>query len=206
MSLKDFVETLLTFIHFRMHTTQDINTVFTTLASKYDYLIVACENEHEGRRHMHCLIGSTDLGKNNQNFRKFVKKEFMLQGNSDYSISSVRDKSKMITYILKDGQYQYQGFQHTHIEAFKKASFKKFDKVKFATELEKLRVIVVTNVTPVVDMYEGYFELKASYNQNISLSVADSIINKWYCQQNAYNRSELARSSAERFQRRLQGN
>lgn len=120
-------------------TKEEIQTI---LSKKYSAFVIS--EEEANNKHFHILIYHNDSnGKNaRQNLRNFLKKEYPeLMGNGSYSITETKvgTEKTLTKYVIKDGNFIYQGIEPSVIETLKKQSYKKFKGDEFKRGLQDLR-------------------------------------------------------------------
>lgn len=113
--------------------------------------------------HFHCLVQTQ---KKKKDITDIIKKELEIKGNEKFSVVPVRKLSQMKKYILKDGFYEYQGYDEKEIEILMLCSNKKgMDKI--STEIQELEEEFMSGNILFLRFCEKYVKIKIDYGQNI---------------------------------------
>lgn len=153
--------------------TKSKEEVLAKLSEKYNQIIVS--QESATRPHYHILLVHSDSNAKNaqQNLRNFLKSEWKVKGNEDYSITETRKGTltRLGAYVVKDGNFCQKGFSHEQIEGFKAVSYKKYTKNEFQNQLNIINEEFLTNPRMDIEDYiKKYTELKIAFNQNLNVS------------------------------------
>ena len=118
-----------TFYSFRIKNVKHINLdntfKFLNKKKKNKYLLLSLEDgQGPNGVHIHGMIGNNHI--TTQKVREYIKKMYPdAKGNKCLSVTIVKDVKQMSKYILKEGKYQYKGFDADFIRTMHKCSNKK---------------------------------------------------------------------------------
>lgn len=120
MQQSDILDTL-SWYHIRVHTDMQSEEIEQFL-NKHSFQFYFCAYEQEAARAHWQINVQTEC--KIEDLRQRVKDFFQVKG-SDYSVSKKKTTvKKLTTYLLKEGNYFYKGFQDSFIEDLKKLAFK----------------------------------------------------------------------------------
>lgn len=171
-------------------------TILQKVIDKYPGRIIVAEENADTNKHYHVLLETEiDLGTKNQNLRKFLKKEFEIKGNEDYSISleiKSGTEKRVAAYTIKDGCFVQQGYTEKDIEIFRKLSTKKYKAKEFKDALIKIEEKYISNKNcDMRSFIEDYVRLKADYNQVMNVNNMLNYINLIYTRKNGVSYMSL---------------
>lgn len=120
--MEDIFTSLYTWYHIRLHIDHEPEIIlghFKKLSLPY---LIARER-NASRPHYQILLGYNNTL---EHLRTYVKTTFDVRKQSMYSISAKRTTiQKLKTYLLKEGEYWYNGFSTDELDNLKKLCFKK---------------------------------------------------------------------------------
>lgn len=100
-------------LHIRIDTASD-HKIFEYLRGITERYIIATEKQRTNLHTHMCLETSVPV----QTIRNHIRKAGFV-GNGSYSVSQVRDLQKTVSYIMKDGDYETEGFSEEFLEECK---------------------------------------------------------------------------------------
>lgn len=168
-------------IHVRITTTlsmdiiQDFVRSFTTT-----YLI---SQEDPGvHQHYHILMEYQESDPKHNKLRYSLKTKLGLNGNGSYSISTVRSRSNLMKYILKDdGVFVKSNIPDEVISLMKRCSYKKSHDKKFSRDLLTIEEDYICSKLTLNQFKKAVLKLKVSYNQNLYPSHLKAYFYKLRC-------------------------
>lgn len=105
-----------------------------------------------------------------QIIRKWVKKEFGLKGNEDYSLSKVKNSEDYKKYIIKEDNWLSSGFDIDELKRYQTISYPK--KKRFQEEIDELEMTYLNSDMDDTQYLFSFFKLKAKYRQVINTNYA----------------------------------
>lgn len=148
-----------------------------TFLAPFEYVYVN-EVSKKKKDHSHIVLFThhteEDLRQLIRDFLKIYFPEASKRGdaNKQYNLSEVEDLEMAVTYLLKDNDTYYfsEGINKDVVDSLKKKSYKKYSKIEFATELEKLKARYKEQDSTLEDMMVGVVQLKSLYRQPVNMS------------------------------------
>lgn len=127
--------------------------------------IVAYEEDAE-RPHFQGYMLVSETTPSNDKFRRYIKKKFNLEGNKDYSISTVKDVKGYKKYIIKEGKWVAVGMDTSELLKYQHISYPK--KKKFQEELDEIEISYLEDTMDDLQYISKFMLLKAKYKQPIN--------------------------------------
>lgn len=131
------------------------------------------------REHKHIFIMTNESNPKNarQNLRNLIKKGFpSLFGNSCFAITKVETEySKLLSYVVKEGDFVYWGYTADEVAEFVKKSFSpNKDKESYKSEKKLLEDSFFSSDMPSEDFVRSFFNLRIKYDKMISANQAET--------------------------------
>lgn len=117
--------------------------------------------------HLHAVIAgfkNAEL-KLKDKVKDILKKDLGLKGNKDFSCKVVNTVRQAICYTIKEGNFLSFGFLEKDIETYRKLAYRKFDKAKFAAELQALEIKYKLKYINARTFFDSYVDLRLSFGQ-----------------------------------------
>lgn len=167
------------------------------LYPKYDQAVVS--EETATNKHFHFLAaGPTEkFGVESKKFRAELVKHFELSKN--YSLSHQKTDN-YIPYVLKDGNYLFNGISKEAIKYFKELSHAKYDKETFAKELDKFQYD--KRLSPDCKLFL-YCKLKRKYNQRPTDAQLYEYYKSWMMDISDDNVRAVVKSVGDKYHRNI---
>lgn len=158
---------------------RDLNSMFKSFNEFYGDIkfVMSVEKKGTASQHFHLSYEGGTLKDERKKLKDFFQsQQIVTKGNKTYSLSEVTSDN-FVSYVLKDGDYLFNGYTQEYIDTQFKKSYKKFTKNDFAEQLHMLedKYLTTEQNTPfnqkptyqIEDFVSDFIALKVSYKQII---------------------------------------
>lgn len=173
--MENVLSSLYTWYHIRLHITitkEDMQKELRNLNLPY----LAAHERDAARPHWQILLG---YAKTTEDLRTWVKKTFDVKNQTMYSISKKKTTLKKLkTYLLKEGDYFYNGFSDDEIVQLSKLCFKKSNNAQWYELDDKF---LTTDMTweDYIEEYDNLkLECRQTGNDNVMLRRLDMLMRR----------------------------
>lgn len=147
--------------------------VLTWLKDKFDFWVIGTETKPQ--LHFHIVV-STFLDDIKPLVRDFLYKYWPVRergwGNKQFNCTFSENEDQGVSYAIKEGKYQFFGYEEDYIKERYEASFKKNSTVSFTTEFALLKKEFGDTDMDTRTFMTKFCLLKAKYNQMVNISHA----------------------------------
>lgn len=147
---------------------RDLNSLFKSFNEFYGNIkfVMSVEKKGTASQHFHLSYEGGTLKDERKKLKDFFQsQQIVTKGNKTYSLTEVTSDN-FVSYVLKDGDYLFNGYSQEYIDTQFKKSYKKFTKNDFAESLHLLE-----------DEYLSYDEQEDDTPFNINRQVKNI---KWF--------------------------
>lgn len=157
-------------VAFRFHDSSNKRTLqeVSQILKEYSYHsghIVAYEEDAK-RPHFQGYMLLSEADNKNDKIRKYLKQKFNLEGNKDYSLSTVKDMKQYKKYLIKEGNWLSVGMDITELLKYQTISYPK--KKKFQEELDEIEIKYIQGDMDDLQYTFEFMKLKGKYRQVIN--------------------------------------
>lgn len=193
--LKDYLETNMMLVFFRLTHDIEYNTLFKDISSykMCHKFILAKELSEKEVTHYHVLMLTTDDNQKNaqQNFKNYMTRIYPIEGNKNFAFTKTEKgtKTRIASYCVKDGEFKSKGFTEDELNLFKKLSYKKFDGKKILERFEDLKEEYLKTdfsntsnsmIKELEFLYQKMADIKKDYNQQYTSQTLRPKVNLYY--------------------------